>query len=57
MTNTAVHHRINLRAELVNSIIENGIRCYGGPNNATVSNPNFRLNAGIRANRLVHGRG
>lgn len=53
---TAIHARINLRNELVESIITDGINRYGGKNNATVSAPWFRLNAGIRANRLVHGK-
>ena len=50
------HQKLNLRAELISCIMKDGEKSYGGKNNATVKNPLFRINAGIRANRLVNGK-
>ena len=50
------HAKLNLRAELIACIMKDGENRYGGKGNATVSSPNFRTNAGIRANRLVNGK-
>jgi hypothetical protein len=57
MKNAArIHNTINLRAMLIDSIMKDVERSFGGKGNATFMHPLTRINAGLQANKLVHAK-
>lgn len=54
-TTSGINARINVRALLQQSIIQDGVNRFGGEGNATVSSENFKVFVAMKSNYLVHG--